>query len=574
MAVTMFGGDLRTGLIRVRNIPVTGASASAKVGNAGAVSCDMKFPMIDPQTQVPIPLLSILSPTKSFLAYKENGKVVNAGPIWNEVSDLDANTVTLNAAGLRSYWDYRNVIPALIDSDRTSLPIGKDTALLNYSYGTIAKRLVQQAQSWTSGSVPIVFESDVLGDYVRNYAGEDLKNLGEALDQLSGVINGPDIAFRPRITVDGSHLEWVMMTGVPLSSPGAPHVFDMTVPGAAVRGAKRVRDGSAIVTDNYQTGSVPADDSDAKALMAKSVDTLLTRPAELVNTTTDPNGVRAVTTYRGVTSSPAAPVTAGTGSGPAGTGVTTFARATAGGAATYLDIRAYPAVHPLTPGTNSIAASYWTRSSVVGSPRALIVFYAADGVTIVGTITAVQAVNVANAWQLHQVTATVPVGAVSYEVISRNVATIASGDTIDMTLLTTLENQAGVTPFSGGTVADADHEFAWNGTPNAATSSRWNTGGYPRMESSVDRSSVTELDTLQEYADAAVKLGEKMTETWTFSARKTSAPRLEDYSEGDFCTLRTKSAILGSGPHDLRIMEISVKMGDQFASITCAPVRA
>jgi hypothetical protein len=147
---------------------------------------------------------------------------------------------------------------------------------------TIAKRLVQQAQTWTAGSVPVVFEDDFPGDAQRTYLGHELHVVEEKLKQLSEVIGGPDIMFNPRYTSSArTHIEWLMETGNPeLTNVGAPHKWDASgLPNPAIRGASVTRDASVLTTDNYQTGSVPDGDEanpDPYPLMAKSVDTFLT----------------------------------------------------------------------------------------------------------------------------------------------------------------------------------------------------------------------------------------------------------------------------------------------------------
>ena len=219
MVVTIFGGDLRTGLIRVRNIAAESGSCRTVLGAAGTISATVRLPMEDPQTGIKLAIFDELAPGRSFLGWEENGVILNAGPIWTDAYNFDTKRILFSAAGLRSYWQYRYVLPALDDLDLDDLPAGKDTIFVeadNLSKRTVAKRLIQQAQAWNGGSVPVVFEPDYPGDTARTYRGHELHVVDEKLKQLSEVIGGPDIMFNPRYTDDArTHIEWLMQTGDP-----------------------------------------------------------------------------------------------------------------------------------------------------------------------------------------------------------------------------------------------------------------------------------------------------------------------------------------------------------------------
>jgi hypothetical protein len=65
------------------------------------------------------------------------------------------------------------------------------TYLVGWEYGTIAKKWVQQAQAWTGGNVPVVFEADRVGTRERNFEGADFKKLGTVLSQLTEIDGRP-----------------------------------------------------------------------------------------------------------------------------------------------------------------------------------------------------------------------------------------------------------------------------------------------------------------------------------------------------------------------------------------------
>lgn len=296
MAGRFAAGDLRTGRILVKNVPAVSGSATVVLNAAGTISCDLKLPMVDPYTDVTVPFINLIEPCRSFLAYIEDildsfglptgtEKVINAGPIWTDSYDFDSKTLSLNAAGIASYWDYRYILPLLNDADPTDVPTGHDSTWTGLSLRTIAKRAVQQAVSWTGGSVPIIFEADFAGSNDRIYLGLELNRLGDKLKDLNNVIDGPDIQFRPQFKAgtDSTFIEWVMVTGNPeIRQSGADHIWDMTTAFPTIQGAKLDRDGTAYMTDAYGIGSTPTvatdgatADQTAPPLVTKSYDDTL-----------------------------------------------------------------------------------------------------------------------------------------------------------------------------------------------------------------------------------------------------------------------------------------------------------
>lgn len=274
MAVRLFAGDLRTGQIKVRNIPSKSGSATATVGAAGTISCTVKLPLRDPITGVEIPFADLIIPGKSFLGFDDGGKIINAGPIWNDVYDFDTGKLTLTAAGIKSYWDFRYVMSILNDALSTDVPAGHNATFGPTSLRTIAKRVVANAQTMTNGSVPLVMEADFTGTNTRVIKGEEMRTVGQILSDLSGVQSGPDIAFPARYKTDPNFIEWVMLTGNPeLVRSATDHRWDLSSPTPTVKGAQLTRDATGLVTDAFQMGSTPS--GATVPVMAKKVDTTL-----------------------------------------------------------------------------------------------------------------------------------------------------------------------------------------------------------------------------------------------------------------------------------------------------------
>lgn len=222
-AVTLLTGQLTTGR-RLTQLPATKAQWSVELNGAGSITATLKLD--DPRVRARPEMLLAVEPARSFLAVLRGDTVIEAGPIWSHAYDDDAKTLTLRAAGLRSIFDHRLVLAVLaagVDPATTSVTFTGALA-------DIARDLVRLALSHTGGSLPIVIGDDIGGDQVRTFPGHELGQVRERLDQLTGVIGGPDVAFDPRLTADRLGIEWVMRTGTTadplLHQPGSSSSSD------------------------------------------------------------------------------------------------------------------------------------------------------------------------------------------------------------------------------------------------------------------------------------------------------------------------------------------------------------
>lgn len=230
-----------------------------------------------------------MAPGRTVLACATGDAIIGAGPIWTHSYDRDRKVLTLGALGMWSYFDHRFVLPlaaASIDTTQFILPdasaAGKTkpnpavgTYLTALEYGTIAKRWVQQAQAWTGGNVPILFEADRVGTKERNFEGAEFKNLGTVLSQLSQIEGGPDIRFMPQFTADMLGIQWVLETGTdasPLLSSDTVFEWAMDVPQSPVSNLKVSVDATRLATTAWATAGRSAD----TVLVSRSTDTTLT----------------------------------------------------------------------------------------------------------------------------------------------------------------------------------------------------------------------------------------------------------------------------------------------------------
>lgn len=286
MAFRWVTGDLRTGRI-YRTINVLG-SWSTTFDSADSLS--LNFPVYafrpatpgaygsglygagyygdgegSPERLVWPDVLAETAPCKSYLAVawvnadgSENW--LAGGPIWTQKLQRSSGMVTIGAAGLESYFDHRMVLPVLAAGQS---PADVTSYWQAQQLGLIAKRLVEQARSWTGGDLPITFPSDAaLGGagikHERTYPGYELGRVGQRLRQLAEVEDGPEIQFAPR-RVDEQHLDWEMRigteaTGMLLTQTGDPWPIDDTVPQSMIVDVERSIDGSGLGTDSYAAG--------------------------------------------------------------------------------------------------------------------------------------------------------------------------------------------------------------------------------------------------------------------------------------------------------------------------------
>lgn len=198
-------------------------------------------------------------PTRTFMAVLADDRVVAAGPIWTQDWDQDNGTLELKALGLASLWDHRLVLNHLVNMQQAGAVAASSLSYSGLSLGTIAKRLVQEAQAHTGGTVPVVFPDDEAGTNDRTYPGYELATVGQRLSELSEVEGGPEMEFQPRLTADRTGVEWVMRVGTTaepqLAQAGLDWMVDTSVPRGNLGGLSVNVDASAVANRAFAKGS-------------------------------------------------------------------------------------------------------------------------------------------------------------------------------------------------------------------------------------------------------------------------------------------------------------------------------
>lgn len=283
-------GELRTGR-RLVALPYSGGSWSIAAGSAGDITVTLPTQAAEYQRLTPVltgglwpgpdvwpspetfpqgvvtrwvpgssprkDIRAAIEPTRTFLAILADDRVVAAGPIWSRTED--DGIIELKALGLASLWDHRLVLNHLTNMQQAGAVAASSLSYSGLSLGTIAKRLVQEAQAHTGGSVPVVFPADEAGTAERVYPGYELASVGQRLSELSDVEGGPEIDFTPRLTADRTGVEWVMRVGTTaqpqLVQAGLDWMVDTSVPRGNLGGLTITEDATSVTSRAFAKGS-------------------------------------------------------------------------------------------------------------------------------------------------------------------------------------------------------------------------------------------------------------------------------------------------------------------------------
>lgn len=209
MTVTYGLANFVTGAL-YPDLPITAGCSWASILN-GTDALEAKVDIRDPDV-LGLDIMSVTEPKKTVLFAEVSGRggtFLAIGVIGERGLDEDGNTFSIQATGLRYYWDQRIIgrpaaaTAALVKPDG-SANAALDVALSGLDLGSIGLELIRMGLSWPGATMPFVLPASRAGTSVRNYAFLDLGLIGDALDNLTGVINGPDFMFEGRRVADTS----------------------------------------------------------------------------------------------------------------------------------------------------------------------------------------------------------------------------------------------------------------------------------------------------------------------------------------------------------------------------------
>jgi len=164
-------------------------------------------------------LSNLITPRKTAVSLvRDDGVCLAAGvvgiPEAGENDDGD-QTVTIPAKGPESLFDRRVVLPYPYGSliDAAGYPVTTfDTRITGVEYGTMMKRLYQQAMSHPGGEISAVFEPDRVGTREKGWTAIDGKGVQEAVEDISQLQGGVEWSWVPRVD-ENDWLSWALVTG-------------------------------------------------------------------------------------------------------------------------------------------------------------------------------------------------------------------------------------------------------------------------------------------------------------------------------------------------------------------------
>jgi hypothetical protein len=253
VTLRILGGELRTGRITTV-IPVTDAQWTDTLNAPGTVD-----QVIVPEAVVrDLDLRHTLPPGRSFLAFEEDDRIRQAGPLWSRTWNWREGKATLGAAGLWSIFDHRMVVPVLAAGLRVQ---NRTVTIGGTDLGGIARGLVATALGHTGGNLPVVLPAAPAGSNTESFPGWKLYTVGDQLKELTQRETGaPDIAFIPRRRGDDpTFLEWVMRAGTAtqplLTQTGPDWILDTTTRRSPVLGISTDEDATQMGMRSWVTGS-------------------------------------------------------------------------------------------------------------------------------------------------------------------------------------------------------------------------------------------------------------------------------------------------------------------------------
>lgn len=251
----VFIGNMVTGLITA-DLPAASQSWGMRLNGPGSI--DLTTEALSAELRAK-DLRNVTATKKNYLAVAYGDTILEAGPIWKR--DYDDNTGVLKL-GAEGFWSILDRVKALnwqqivagTSATRSSLD------LAGMSLGSIAVEIVRRSIGYNpyNPGLPIALP-DIMdtGPHERHYRGYELPYVGDLLRKLTGVEDGPDIAFRPRFNAaDPTRIEWVMTHGSPLLyQSGDDWVWDASVEESGVSRIGVKEDGSGMADRVWQPGA-------------------------------------------------------------------------------------------------------------------------------------------------------------------------------------------------------------------------------------------------------------------------------------------------------------------------------
>ncbi|UOQ58549.1 hypothetical protein MUN78_06925 [Leucobacter allii] len=128
--------------------------------------------------------------------------------------DDGMHRVTLPGAGIESIFERRYVLPPaywpLVDAEGNPIA-ARDTRITGVEYGTMMKRLYQQAMSHPGAALPVSWEPDRSGSRQGEWSAIDGKPVQEAVADIADLEGGVEWDWVPQLD-ENDRLTWSLIT--------------------------------------------------------------------------------------------------------------------------------------------------------------------------------------------------------------------------------------------------------------------------------------------------------------------------------------------------------------------------
>ena len=241
--------DLRTNSL-VREAQVDRLKFGGALNDSAPFSCSLAVAGLGTDKHT---AFEITTPAFMCVYFRRDATYVYGGIIWTSKYDSSTGTIDIAGADWWSYFDHRKILPVLPADPDVNLVAGLSFSATGAEQNELARQLVTLAQSHTAGDIGIQLDSstsNILRD--RTYTGYQLKGVGEALRDLSSVIDGPDIQFDVAPPgADGKPVRRMLLGTPSLTQDGDPWLFEL---GGNVSAYRWPRDGSRMATRFFAPG--------------------------------------------------------------------------------------------------------------------------------------------------------------------------------------------------------------------------------------------------------------------------------------------------------------------------------
>ena len=259
----LFVGELTTGR-NIIPIPARDGEWAIRRNRGGSLSAEVT---LSAKAHRRLDLYQSAMPGRAYLAIAEGDFIFEAGPIWEHEYDDDTRRLRIDAEGIWSMLMRRFIMPTAVETIALLLQSGDDagkpnpavaTVFTGASWPAIVRQIIQQGMARAGGALPFVFGPDGVGAHDKGYDAASFKTQGEAFTDLTELVDGPEIEFRPEFAPGGTGVRWRPMVGddaqLQITRVGAPHRFDFSTPQRSVSGLVVKRSARDMTSEAWATG--------------------------------------------------------------------------------------------------------------------------------------------------------------------------------------------------------------------------------------------------------------------------------------------------------------------------------